>query len=311
MHVACAADENYLPHCAAMLHSVLVRHSAQGVTVHFLHASGMAAETVQPLADMVVGQGGGFHAHPIPDAWIDGLPRLARIPPVMWYRIFLPQLLPEQDRVLYLDCDTLLVDDLDPLWTTLLEGYSVAAVANVLEPAMQSWPHQLGLPPEQCYFNSGVLLLNLDNMREHQLTRQLLAYGRDQRNLLRWPDQDALNAVLGGHCKWLHPRWNCQNSLFYYPHSREVFGAEKVQAAVEKPAILHFEGYHIVKPWHCLSKHPYRKRYLAHRQKTPWSKVELQEATLFNQVLRLLPANGIFMVLKWRYRLRRKLGLAT
>lgn len=311
MQIACAADENYLPHCAAMLHSVLVCHADQGVTVHFLHDPTLAPNAIQPLEKMVVGQGGSFHAHLIPDAWIDGLPRLARIPPVMWYRIFLPRLLPLQQRVLYLDCDTLVMGDLDPLWTTALEGYAVAAVANVLEPAMQHWPQKLGLPVGQPYFNSGVLLLNLDSMREHQLTRRLLDYGREQGGNLRWPDQDALNVVLGGSCKWQHPRWNCQNSLFYYAHSNEVFGAQSVREAVEHPAILHFEGHHVVKPWHSLSKHPYRKHYFQHRRATPWPKVQLQDATLFNRVLRLLPANVIFLVLHRLYSLRRRLGHPT
>lgn len=178
MHIASAADENYLPHCAAMLHSVLERHAGQGVTVHFLHAPTMETTAIEPVADMVAALGGEFYAHPIPDAWVDGLPQLSRIPAIMWYRIFLPQLLPQQDRVLYLDCDTLLVDDLMALWQTELEGYHLGAVANVLEPGLQDWPRQLGLPPEQPYFNSGVLLLNLSSMRQHDLTPNLFDYGK-------------------------------------------------------------------------------------------------------------------------------------
>lgn len=311
IHIACAADENYLPHCAAMLHSVLDKHPPKDLAVHFLQTPVMADNVLQPLADMVTAQGGAFHTHRIPDDWVAGLPRLERIPPAMWYRIFLPQLLPDCSRVLYLDCDTLLMDNMTPLWETPLEGYHLAAVANVLEPAMQHWPQQLGLPADQPYFNSGVLLLNLDSMREHQLTRKLLDYGRKQGGNLRWPDQDALNAILGGRCKWLHPRWNCQNSLFYYPRSSEVFGEQTVREAVRSPGILHFEGHHIVKPWHCLSKHPYRKHYFQHRRATPWPTVELQDATLFNRVLRLLPASLMFMVYKRVVRLRRKLGFDT
>lgn len=310
MHIACAADVTYLPHCAAMLHSVLCRHAQHGVSVHFLHAPQMGESSLQPLAEMVSSQGGKFHAYPIPDDWIQGLPRLERIPAVMWYRIFLPQLLPEAERVLYLDCDTLLLDDLTPLWTTSLEGYDLAAVANVLEPAMHHWPRELGLPEGQPYLNSGVLLMNLEAMRTTDATGQLLAYGREHGDRLRWPDQDAFNAVLSKRCKWLHPRWNCQNSLFYYPRSIEVFGAQAVHEAVTRPGILHFEGHHVVKPWHCLSKHPYRRHYFEHRRQTPWPKVTLLEASLFNRLLRLLPAPAIFAVLKWKYRLRKKLGLA-
>lgn len=306
LHVACAADPAYLPHCAAMLHSLLDRHP--DTRVHFLHGPETPGETLTPLAEMVAGQGGELCAHRIPPDWIDGLPRLRAIPPLMWYRIYLPDLLPELDRVLYLDCDMLVVGDLTPLWRTGLDGHYLAAVSNVLERDARDWPRELGLERAGDYFNSGLLLLNLAALRRDGMPARLAAFGRESGRRLRWPDQDALNALLARRRLPLHPRWNCQNSLFYYPEARRTFGADAIAEAVSDPAILHFEGGGIVKPWHYLSRHPYRARYLEHRRATPWPEVVPEGRTALNRLLRPLPTPWTIAIHKARHRLRRRLG---
>src|SRR5262249_6196486 len=130
---------------------------------------------------------------------------------------------------LYLDADTLVVDDLAPLFTHGLDGRYVAAVANVLEPQFADRPQKLGLPAGQPYFNSGVLLLNLAAMRADHCTERILHCARTEP--LLWPDQDALNLVLGARSVMVHPRWNCMNSLYLFPQARDVFGAREVDEA--------------------------------------------------------------------------------
>jgi lipopolysaccharide biosynthesis glycosyltransferase len=212
----------------------------------------------------------------------------------MWYRIFLPGLLPQVDRVLYLDSDTLVVDSLHPLWDQALDAY-VAAVPNVFEPQYADRPRQLGLPAEQTYFNSGVLLFNLTQMRAANCTEQIVSYARHES--LLWPDQDALNVVLGSRRVDLHPRWNCMNSLFLFPQARDVFGADAVREACANPAIVHFEGPELAKPWHYLSKHPFRADYRRHRAATPWPHFDVEGRTRTNKLLRPLPTRSAIVVL--------------
>lgn len=287
-----------------MLHSVLIRHPDSGI--HFLHGAETATSDYKPLAQMVKRMGGQWQAHYIPAERMAGLPRMRHIPAVMWYRVLLPALLPDVSRVLYLDCDTLIVDELTDLWRTDLHRQYVAAVSNVLESDARDWPQQLGLAAD--YFNSGVLLLNLDAMRRDGLTEKLVSFGRQPPRRLRWPDQDALNVLLGPRRVALHPRWNCQNSLFYYRRASKVFGAKYVAEAVADPAILHFEGAYLAKPWHYLSKHPYRERYFEHRRATPWPRVQILGQNWYNRCLRLLPTRWTIALLKLIYRIRSRLA---
>lgn len=269
LHVACAADERYAPHAATMLHSVLEQRGALDVHAHLLHPPALRARTRSRLEELVRGMGGEITLHAIPDARVAGLPDMAArgITTTMWFRIFLPELLPREPRVLYLDCDVLALDDLGPLWATELGDAYVGAVTNVWEPWNLQHPARLGIAPGE-YFNSGVLLLNLDAMRADGSTAQLQEYAVS--GDLVWPDQDALNVVLGRRHVKLHPRWNAMNSVLAFPEAVAEFGEQAVVEARERPGLRHFEGPSVNKPWHLLCAWQDREAYRRHRRATPW-----------------------------------------
>ncbi|MEQ1438036.1 glycosyltransferase family 8 protein [Fontimonas sp. SYSU GA230001] len=313
IHVACAADETYVPHAAAMIHSLLRAPGGEAVTVHFLHAAALAPALIAQLDAFVTGLDGRLRCHAIADARVAGLPTMGRISRVMWFRVFLPELLPDVPRVLYLDCDTIVVRDLRPLFALDLEGACLGAVSNVFEPHMAQHARTLGLEDPRAYFNSGVLLLDLDAWRRADVAHRVLELARDPARRLVWPDQDALNIALAGRWKALHPRWNCQNSLYFFRHAPEVFGANQVAEATADPGILHFEGGDLAKPWHYLCKHPARRLYLRHRAATPWPLRQLDGRTLVHRLLHPLPIGLLIPTLRLLHRaagVRRRLRRA-
>ena len=99
----------------------------------------------------------------------------------MWYRIFLPELLPDVDRVLYLDVDTLAMDSLEPLWATDLGGnYLAARDQRVRGAGSATAPPSSGWPGREAYFNSGVLLLNLDADAPRRPRRRAREFAAEQ-----------------------------------------------------------------------------------------------------------------------------------
>ena len=269
LHVACATGEDYAPHAAAMLHSVHEHSGGLPVHAHVLHPPVMRAGTRRKLRLAIEGAGGVAHLHEIADARVDGLPDLLDrgIPRTLWYRIYLPELLPDEPRVLYLDCDILALDDLRPLWVTDLGDGYLGAVTNVWEPWNAGYPGQLGLQMRD-YLNSGVLLLDLEAMRRDRITQALLDYANAHE--LTWADQDALSAVLGPGRVHLHPRWNAMNSVLTFDGAVDVFGEEAVAEARARPGLRHFEGPSVNKPWHLLCGWRDRETYRRHRRATPW-----------------------------------------
>jgi lipopolysaccharide biosynthesis glycosyltransferase len=291
IHLACASDPRYVAHSAAMLHSALAHSPGRRVEVHYLCGTALPERSTRRLAEMVDRNGGSIRFHRIPDEWVEGMPVWEYIGSSMWYRIFLPRLLGETGRVLYLDVDTIVVDSLEPLWSTELSDGYVAAVTNVFERHRLRRPEELGLRGRDAYFNSGVLLMNLEAMRADDCTRTLARFARQRSAELLWPDQDTLNVVLGERRVRLHPRWNCMNSVLDFAWSEEVFGKETVDEARRDPGIRHFEGPGHNKPWHYMCDAPSRDLYLEHRRRTPWPRVKVEGRT---------PAN---VARRWRRRL--------
>jgi lipopolysaccharide biosynthesis glycosyltransferase len=269
IHIACAADARYVAHVATAVRSVAATHPGAAIEVHFLHASDLDPALVRGLQSMS-GDGLQIRCHEIAPGAVAGLPAWGRIPATMWYRILLPELLPDVARVLYLDADVLVVDSIAELWGLELEGAYLGAVTNVPERHRLGHAADLGLEGPERYFNSGVLLLNLELMRRDGATAALRACARQNLDRLLWPDQDALNLVLGERRVDLHPRWNLMNSIRGFRWSADLLGATAVEEAIRRPAIVHFEGPAQNKPWHVLCDHPHRVVYERHRRETPW-----------------------------------------
>ena len=143
------------------------------------------------------------------------------------FRLLLPELLPDVDVCLYLDSDTLVVDDISPLWRTDLTDAYVAGVFDDIAPVRE---HTVGneIPGIDTYINSGVLLMNLALMRERSIQRELLKGVKKYLVV----DQDLLNVCCYGHVRLLPPEYNRIPGVY-----------------AEKPRILHFLLRDYLRPW--------------------------------------------------------------
>jgi lipopolysaccharide biosynthesis glycosyltransferase len=292
VHIAVATDMTYVPWAAVAVLSCQQSTPESCVHVHVLHEGDLSEDTQRSFAAMVREHMGEISYHPVGPGQLDALPSKG---PALggrtsWIRILLPEILPQLDRIIYLDADTLTVDSVSPLWMMSLHDAGVAAVSNVVEPDKHSHVTQLGIADVKTYFNAGVLVMNLCFMREENILSRIMSCVASMGDELAWFDQDALNLVFADSWRPLEPRWNAQNSLWYWgPWANEVFGEDLVREAVSNPAILHFEGPSVVKPWHYLCQHPFHDRYLQALATTPWRDVPPQERTPVTRVIRRLP----------------------
>jgi Glycosyl transferase family 8 len=220
LHVACAACRRYVPHSAAMLHSLLTHAAEEEVQVHYLHGPDLPPADRSRLSEMVERCGGRIAFVRVPDDRVSGLATTRSFPASIWYRTLLPELLPDLERVLYLDSDTIVIESLAPLWASDLRDDYIAAVTNVFKANRAGRLATLGLEPSHAYFNTGVLLMNLAALRRDDCMETLRDWARQHPDRLLWPEQDAMNVVLGSRRLALHPRWNCMNGLFRFRGAR-------------------------------------------------------------------------------------------
>lgn len=304
LHVGCAVVGDYLPHLAAALASLLANGGEPDVVIHLLHDDTVGESDRRRLASMLRESGGCLESYDIPDERLEGVPTAGFTGKGSWYRIFLPGLIPDVDRLLYLDADVLVLDSLIPLRDVDLSAGYVAAVTNVFELESAGRAMELGLAGPGDYFNAGVLVMNLDAMRRDRSTDELLRFARAHADELVFRDQDALNVVLGKGRTHLHPRWNCMNSIVSFRHSIDLFGEEQVAEARDHPAIRHFEGPSIAKPWHYLADLATRELYARYRAATPWPRIELEDRRPVTRAIRWLPpsqrARAYRRLVRWR-----------
>ena len=130
-----------------------------------------------------------------------------------YYRIFLGNLLPLKiHKVLYLDCDLVVVGSIEKLRNTDLKTFAVACVEEMCSGREEIYT-RLHYPSSDSYFNSGVLLVNLDYWREEGLMSKALDYISKNGSKLVFNDQDVLNALLHD-CKLFLPfRYNVQDGF--------------------------------------------------------------------------------------------------
>ena len=127
-----------------------------------------------------------------------------------YYRIFIPNLFPQYDKVLYLDCDITVLADVSELYNTQIHGYFVGAVQ---EEVMQTF-EVFGNYVEQAdginrknYFNAGILLINCRRWRNQLIAERFV----DLLNRYKFrvvQDKDYLNVLCKGNIKWLPLGWN-------------------------------------------------------------------------------------------------------
>lgn len=295
LHIACSVDQRFAADCAVMLHSLLESNDAARVIVHFLHDDQLPHADLERLGEVVRGAGAYWLPLRIPEERLKAFPFTRRFGLNAWYRTLLPELLPDLDRVLYLDSDTLVLDDLMPLWQTDLEGAYIAAVTQPTRPdVLPRLRDTLGLPDADSYFNSGVMLLDLAALRRVSLTQQVVEFLSDRRAPTPWADQDPLNAILHALRLRLHPRWNVMTPMLMTPARQMPFPRDLLREATQSPAVIHFIGPY--KPWHYRCRHPYRARYFEHLAHTPWKGKPIEGRTLEHMLLRPLPWHWQFLL---------------
>lgn len=184
---------------------------------------------------------------------VEGFPLSGGLPGSVYYRMFAGSLLPNScDRVLYLDCDTIIINNIDELFDLDLDSAIIGAVNDAIpEPG-----EKLGVTP---YFNSGMLLINLRRWREEQIENKCLHFLATESDRISCPDQDVLNAVLCKQWKKIDAKFNFQTG-----HCRR----HTLGRPDQNPSIVHFVGKH--KPWLKRSKHPFKPDFRRILERTPY-----------------------------------------
>jgi len=231
--VVFACDENYAMPLATALRSILDANKKRW-PLEFYVLSDRFSDEMRRIVHASLPKGSSaIRWIDVDTASFSEFGTLPYISTMTYARFLLPSVFPDNvSKILYLDADLLVIDDLGPLWDTDLEGAVLGAVLDGLDMCLKSGkPGLEAVPNVRAYFNAGVLLIDLGRWRQERVSEKALEYMR-QHPQSPYYDQDALNAVCDGLWKRLDSRWNCTN---FYENMR-ILNMDRTQ----RPGILHF-----------------------------------------------------------------------
>lgn len=240
-------NQNYLPQLQVLLTSLHVNSSAEKIVLYLLH-SGIPEAALGKLNQQCQAFDYSFFPIYVEDELFQNAPVTKQYPKEMYYRLLAPQLLPDDvKRVLYVDPDILIINPIRPLWEMDLDGNLFAAAAHTGKTELANSVNQIRLGTKRDYYNSGVLLMDLEACRQEIEPQTLFDYVELHRKELVLPDQDVLNGLYSQRILSLEDvLWNydARNYSSYLLRSGGVYDLRWV---MEHTAILHFCGKE--KPW--------------------------------------------------------------
>lgn len=274
MNIILASDNNYVQHCAVTICSILEHNT--DVVIYLLTES-LSKDNINILERLIRSKGASFHLLTVPSSIVNRMPMPKEmsnhISIATYYRLFICDLVPQSiDKILYLDGDIVVRNSLEKLWNIDIGDFAIGAVYQYNEwcDNNQTWS-RLNISPQYGYFNAGVLLINLQYWRNHNLPNTFMDYIKDNYYKIRFHDQDVLNAVLYKNVYPLGYEWNLLPFLFddylrwTFPYPSLL---TDLPAIIKDPAIIHFVN--TPKPWQCGCTNPFRKEYFKYLSYTPW-----------------------------------------
>lgn len=258
MHFLYASDETFSGVLKASLHSLLVTHVGSPITVHII-GDGLSARTVESVQTLAGGFDQSVNFIEMPDfERIFGRPiDTKRFSLSALSRLFAGSLIDRDvERIIYLDCDTIVATNLSRLWSFDLGSGILGAVNDC-----RNWRYlrHLGLSRDSIYVNSGVLLMDLAKLRaedwEGRFRDAVIAYD----GVLEFPDNDLICMFMQEHLVVLPPEFNvispvrmCDfDEVLALRRPTVYYDRSEFEAMKARPAILHYTTFFGVqgRPW--------------------------------------------------------------
>lgn len=207
-HINCNTDNKYLQHCMAMLCSLFETNSDKHFIVHILTGD-LSEYNRQQLYTLANRYRNECKIYDVDETPLEGVLFRKNRPltKAAYYRLLLPSYLSNVHRLLYLDCDMIVLRGISPLFELELEDYPLAACIDPM-PLSDQHRRQLHMSANSINFCSGVMMINLDYWRKCNAQEKLIEYAKRPKKEVLLHDQDALNYVFKDKWFLLPSKWN-------------------------------------------------------------------------------------------------------
>ena len=259
-----ATDQNYIQHVCVVLASVFENNKNESFKIYYI-IDELPAESKNKLVSFVNSYKSEIEFIFIDGSKFDSMVTTHHFSKGVYYRLMMAELIKE-DKILYLDADLVVLENIAKLYETDLEDNYLAAVIN---PNFNRH-NELLMNHYSKYFNCGVLLVNLNLWSKNKVFEKSIEYMRINKSNIQLADQDVLNAIVDGNWKEISPIYNQQAVFFENDENIYIneFDDKEIKLTKTCPIIVHFSGSY--KPWNLRYKHPFKNMYWKYLFKTPF-----------------------------------------
>lgn len=258
-NVVVNTDDNYIQHCMAMLCSLYENNKKHDIFVHVLKKE-LNKENEKLLQHLSNRYNNQIAFYTVDELKLQGVQFRKNRPLSMaaYYRLLLSTTLPSTiNKVLYLDCDMIILRDISEIFQIELDDYALAATLDHFPYSAQ---HRLQLHMEcgERTFCSGIMMINLKYWRDNHVEEGLLEYAKRNRKIVYLHDQDVLNYYFKKKWFLLPPKWN--RVALSLPTQNDLYKHFDLKEALVSPMLIHYADPYF-KPWYNIS-YPDRDHYL-------------------------------------------------
>jgi lipopolysaccharide biosynthesis glycosyltransferase len=187
-----------------------------------------------------------------------------------YFRLMIAELAPADiNRVIYLDGDLVVTGDIRELYRTDLGQFAIGAISDVGMDD-RTFADRFALAPQRLgYFNSGVLVLDLEKLRISNDFRRTLELLETRIDEMEYGDQCALNVIFWQRWMAIDMLWNVQRRMLMPNEGKSCFASREEMKIGYRPKIIHFTEHN--KPWSVDAWHPLVWTYYRYLDRTPYA----------------------------------------
>ena len=201
-------------------------------------------------------------------------------------RLYMASSLPSNvHKALNIDCDTIILGSLCELFDDYDGDFTFGGVSECIN---YRYKLNIGKDSNSKYFNGGLVLLNLDSIREKKYEEKFTNYIMKYGDSLGYLDQDVINAIIPENEKVELPlKYDVLSPYFYVNykqmkkmrHCKSFYSLDEYNDAKKDPIIVHFTTCFLdgLRPWIKGNKHPYLNKFLEFKSMSPWKNDNLKE----------------------------------
>lgn len=237
-----------MKHVIDCIRSIVRFPSDDGYDIYILH-SDLQAQDQCYVAAQIKNSSTTLHFQYVEPSIFEPFPENERYPRLIYYRIFAASLLPPDiDRILYLDGDTIVINPLDELYNMELGNNYFLACTHVRKFLNKVNQYRLGVEEEITYINSGVMLMNLRELREKQNIKEVMQFVEKRKRYFTLPDQDIITALYGKKTGIIDTmKYNLSDRMISFYNADPGHKRIDLKWVRENTVIIHYYG--IQKPW--------------------------------------------------------------